>query len=133
MNARRTTTLVAALVFLPGLLATHAQEQSPYMGGEVTLETAPNGALVNAEVLEVNSKILYLEPTTEKVADGVWCIGGHSLANTTKPPPRRIRHRFLAFSRNPNCSEGTTDDFTGQAIPYTCNRRTSRDDNGVSR
>jgi alkyl sulfatase BDS1-like metallo-beta-lactamase superfamily hydrolase len=53
------------------------------MGGEVTLKTAPNGAVVNAEVLEVNSKILYLEPTTEKVADGVWCIGGHSLANTT--------------------------------------------------
>ena len=83
MNARRTTTLVAALVFLPGLLAASAQEKSRYMGGEVTFKTAPNGALVNAEVLEINSKILYLEPTTEKVADGVWCIGGHSLANTT--------------------------------------------------
>ena len=56
---------------------------SRYMGGPVELVTAPNGARVNAEVLEVSSKIMYSEPTTEKVADGVWCIGGYSLANTT--------------------------------------------------
>lgn len=56
---------------------------SRYMGGPVELVTAPNGARVNAEVLEVSPKITYLEPTTEKVADGVWCIGGYSLANTT--------------------------------------------------
>ena len=56
---------------------------SRYMGGPVELVTAPNGARVNAEVLEANSKIMYDEPTTEKVADGVWCIAGYSLANTT--------------------------------------------------
>jgi len=56
---------------------------SRYMGGPVELVTAPNGARVNAEVLEISPKITYLEPTTEKVADGVWCIGGDSLANTT--------------------------------------------------
>ena len=56
---------------------------SRYMGGPVDLVTAPNGARVNAEVLEATPKITYLEPTTEKVADGVWCIGGYSLANTT--------------------------------------------------
>lgn len=61
----------------------YAQEQSRYMGGEVTLETAPNGALVNVEVLETTPKFTYLEPTTEKVADGVWVIGGYSMANTT--------------------------------------------------
>ncbi len=60
-----------------------AAEKSPYMGGPVELVTAPNGARVNAEVLEISPKITYLEPTTEKVADGVWCIGGYSLANTT--------------------------------------------------
>ncbi len=54
-----------------------------YMGGPVELVTAPNGARVNAEVLEISPEIIYLEPTTEKVADGVWCIGGYSLANTT--------------------------------------------------
>jgi glyoxylase-like metal-dependent hydrolase (beta-lactamase superfamily II) len=26
---------------------------------------------------------MYLEPTTEEVADGVWVIGGYSAANTT--------------------------------------------------
>jgi alkyl sulfatase BDS1-like metallo-beta-lactamase superfamily hydrolase len=61
----------------------NAQEKSRYMGGDVELVKAPNGAIVNAEVLAVSPKILYLEPTTEKLADGLWCIGGYSLANTT--------------------------------------------------
>lgn len=60
-----------------------ASEKSPYMGGDVDLIEAPNGAMVRQEVLETVSKIMYLEPTTEKLADGVWCIGGYSLANTT--------------------------------------------------
>ncbi len=58
-------------------------EKSRYMGGEVSLKKAPNGALVNAEVLQVSPKIMYLKPTIDKVADGVWCIGGYSLANTS--------------------------------------------------
>jgi len=74
---------LVGLLLSPGLFRAYGEEKSRYMGGEVTLKTAPNGALVNAEVLEANSKILYLEPTTQKVADGVWCIGGYSLANTT--------------------------------------------------
>jgi len=71
-------------VFLITLSTTAAtQELSRYMGGPAELVTAPNGAQVLAEVLETTPKILYLEPTTVKVADGVWCIGGYSLANTT--------------------------------------------------
>ena len=46
------------------------------MGGEVTLEAAPNGAVVNAEVLQAFATIVYSEPTVEKVADGVWSISG---------------------------------------------------------
>ncbi len=83
MKPTKSIAMAAALLLTSGLFPAHAQEKSRYMGGEVTLKTAPNGAVVNAEVLEVNSKILYLKPTTEKVADGVWCIGGYSLANTT--------------------------------------------------
>ncbi len=60
-----------------------AAEKSPYMGGDVNLTNAPNGAVARQEVLETAAKILYLEPTTEKLAEGVWCIGGYSLANTT--------------------------------------------------
>ena len=37
----------------------------------------------SAAVKETAAKIMYLEPVTEKVADGVWCIGGHSVGNTT--------------------------------------------------
>ena len=60
-----------------------AQEKSRYMSGEVELTTAPNGAIINAEVLQTFPKITYTEPTTQKLAEGVWCIGGYSLANTT--------------------------------------------------
>ncbi len=60
-----------------------AEDPSPYMGGAVDLVEAPSGAMARAEVLETASKILYVEPTTEKLAEGVWCIGGYSLANTT--------------------------------------------------
>ncbi len=56
---------------------------SRYMGGPAELVTAPNGAIVNAEVPAVSPRIMYLEPTTDKVADRVWCIGGYSIANTT--------------------------------------------------
>jgi len=60
-----------------------AQEPSRYMGGAVELVEAPNGAIVNAEILEVNSRIMYTEPTVEEVVDGVWSIGGYSIANAT--------------------------------------------------
>lgn len=62
---------------------TLAQEVSPYMGGDVKLTKAPNGAIVREEVLATAAKIVYTEPTTEKLAEGIWCIGGYSLANTT--------------------------------------------------
>ena len=74
--------LVAAVAPL-SLFPANAQEKSRYLGGEVPLAEAPNGAVINAETLETSSKIAYLEPTTEKVADGVWCIGGLSIGNTT--------------------------------------------------
>ena len=60
-----------------------ANDKSPYMGGDVHLTQAPNGAVVREEVLKTSGRILYLKPTTEKLADGVWCIGGYSIANTT--------------------------------------------------
>jgi alkyl sulfatase BDS1-like metallo-beta-lactamase superfamily hydrolase len=65
------------------LVTAQAQGISPYMGGEVELTKAPNGAIVRKEVLDTASKIVYTKPTVEKLADGVWSIGGYSLANTT--------------------------------------------------
>jgi alkyl sulfatase BDS1-like metallo-beta-lactamase superfamily hydrolase len=61
----------------------HAAAQSPYMGGPVNLTKAPSGAVVREEVLKTGARIIYLKPTTEKLTDGVWCIGGYSIANTT--------------------------------------------------
>ncbi|HID92601.1 MAG TPA: MBL fold metallo-hydrolase [bacterium (Candidatus Stahlbacteria)] len=53
------------------------------MGGDVKLTKAPNGAIVREDVLETTPRIVYTEPTIDKVADGIWCIGGYSLANAT--------------------------------------------------
>lgn len=73
--------LICILSFLA--ISSYAQEQSRYMGAPTELITAPNGAIVNSEILETFPKITYTEPTTEKLTEGVWCIGGYSLANTT--------------------------------------------------
>jgi len=72
------------LLFCTGLVTPClSAEQSPYMGGEVNLTKAPNGAIIREEVISSAAQILYLEPTIDQLAEGVWCIGGYSLANTT--------------------------------------------------
>jgi len=79
-----TALAVSSLLILGNsVIAEPATEKSPYMGGEVNLIKAPNGAIAREEVIKSLTQIIYDEPTTEKLADGVWCIGGYSLANTT--------------------------------------------------
>jgi alkyl sulfatase BDS1-like metallo-beta-lactamase superfamily hydrolase len=77
--------LVVSIFLLFGntAVAEAVAEKSPYMGGEVHLTKAPNGAVLREEVLTTSVKVVYTEPTTEKLADGVWSIGGISMANTT--------------------------------------------------
>ena len=72
-------TLLAAIASL----ASAQEYPARYMGGEAILATAPNGAVINAQVLESMPKVTYLEKTVEKVTDGVWVIGGYSIANCT--------------------------------------------------
>jgi alkyl sulfatase BDS1-like metallo-beta-lactamase superfamily hydrolase len=79
---KKTKNLIAIFLLIMSITV-YAQEKSRYMGGEVELVTAPNGAIVNSEVLKISPQITYLEPTIDKVAEGVWCIGGYSLANCT--------------------------------------------------
>jgi hypothetical protein len=43
-----------------------------YMGGDAKVITAPNGALIYDKALESVGRIVYIEPTVEKLADGVW-------------------------------------------------------------
>jgi len=88
MIFRLLTTALLVMVLLVPMNGPEARQEesvpsSRYMGGDAELVKAPNGAIANAEVLEATPKIMYLEPTTEKVAEGVWCIGGYSIANTT--------------------------------------------------
>jgi alkyl sulfatase BDS1-like metallo-beta-lactamase superfamily hydrolase len=52
-----------------------------YMGGPVELATAPNGAVIYDRVLEAMPRIVYAEPVVEEVTEGLWVIGGHSIAN----------------------------------------------------
>jgi hypothetical protein len=82
-----TVALVSTVLTL-WLFPAHAQEKSRYMGAEVPLDEAPTGAVINAQAIKDISKIIYAEPTTEKLADGVWCIGGLSIGNTS-PADRR--------------------------------------------
>ena len=70
---KKTVFILFALLILLNINS-YAQEKSRYMGSEVELITAPNGAIVNSEVLKISSQIVYNEPTIDKVAEGVWCI-----------------------------------------------------------
>lgn len=51
------------------------------MGGEAEIVTAPNGARIYDKALERVGQIVYTEPTVENLGDGVWIIGGYSIAN----------------------------------------------------
>ncbi|WP_424095907.1 alkyl sulfatase dimerization domain-containing protein [Moorena producens] len=52
-----------------------------YMGGEATLTTAPNGAVIYDEALEAANATTYNEPTVENLGNGIWIIGGYSIVN----------------------------------------------------
>ncbi|MCL6259846.1 MBL fold metallo-hydrolase [Aquiflexum sp. TKW24L] len=52
-----------------------------YMGQEeVQLFTAPNGAVADAGFAKI-LQLIYPQPTIEKTAEGIWVIGGYSIAN----------------------------------------------------
>lgn len=78
-------------VFLAILLAVaaaadlHAADSSApssrYMGGPAELVTAPNGAIVNKEVLERLPKTAWTEgPEIERPAEGVYVLGGYLIS-----------------------------------------------------
>lgn len=82
----KTKKFISTILFLSSLslitvLNSSEQKLSPYMGSDVKLTKAPNGAIIREDVLKTLSQIIYMEPTTEKLADGVWCLGGYSLGN----------------------------------------------------
>jgi len=80
---KRKIVVLLAITLVTACFQVHAQEISPYMGGDVKLTTAPNGAIAREDVLAIGPQIAYTEPTIDKIAEGVWCVGGYSLANAT--------------------------------------------------
>jgi alkyl sulfatase BDS1-like metallo-beta-lactamase superfamily hydrolase len=48
---------------------------------EVKKIAAPNGAVANAAFAQT-IQLIYAQPTIEKVGDGIWLLGGYSIANT---------------------------------------------------
>jgi len=65
-------------------LAAHAENDVPssrYMGGPAELVTAPNGAIVNKEILEELTKTAWTEdPEIENPAEGVYVLGGYLIS-----------------------------------------------------
>jgi alkyl sulfatase BDS1-like metallo-beta-lactamase superfamily hydrolase len=78
--------LGVALPSIPVISGTEAESNTTnyparYMGGEAEIIKAPNGALIYDKALENAGKIVYTEPTVENLGDGIWVIGGYSIAN----------------------------------------------------
>ena len=81
--------LATAVALLGSTLASaqSAQEKfgpgypTRYMGSEAKLATAPNGAVTYDRTLKALPQVVYTEPTVEKIADGLWVIGGYSIVN----------------------------------------------------
>ena len=82
--------LSVAIVLLMGLLGSLASvaadhndhtPSSRYMGGPAELATAPNGAIVNKEVLEFLPQTGWtVGPEIENPAEGVYVLGGYLIS-----------------------------------------------------
>lgn len=53
---------------------------TPYMGGDVELVKAPNGAIANKRILDGIDEIGWTKPTIEQPVEGIWVFGGYGLA-----------------------------------------------------
>jgi len=54
-----------------------------YMGAPVAMTKAPNGAVTNEDLLSRVGDFNWLEPSIQKVTDGIYVLGGYSLAPMT--------------------------------------------------
>lgn len=70
---------VAATIVEPKTSNAQVADPNPYMGAPVELVKAPNGAIANKKLLDRIETVVWLRPTIEKPADGVWVFGGYQL------------------------------------------------------
>ena len=54
--------------------------ENRYMGAPVTLTKAPNGAITDQELLSRLGDFNWIKPTIENPAEGIYVLGGYSLA-----------------------------------------------------
>lgn len=57
------------------------RQKSRYMGGDVTLTEAPNGAVTNTEVLQLMAVLMAPQPEAIKLANGIYSIAGLAAFN----------------------------------------------------
>jgi len=95
MNARRAdrdgafvaiASWAVALALTPAFSRAEGVASNPhyparYMRGDATIVEAHNGALIYDKALKAVSRIVYTKPTVENLGNGVWIIGGYSIAN----------------------------------------------------
>jgi len=79
---RRTCCASALIVGLNihGFCLAQSAESTAYMGAPVELVEAPNGAITNKKLLDRVGDFNFIEPTIDKLAEGVWQFGGYGLA-----------------------------------------------------
>ena len=83
-NVKTKLILAAGLAICVSSASYAQQYPERYLGkGDAKLTTAPNGAVIYDKALTSAAKIAYTKPTVQKVADGIWVIGGYSAANCT--------------------------------------------------
>jgi len=86
MIFRFLSTVILIVVLLVPMTGPKAGQEkrvpsSRYMGGPAELVTAPNGAIVNKEVLEESPKTYWTEgPEIENPVDGVYVLGGYLIS-----------------------------------------------------
>ena len=78
-GCRATAALIISLNVYGNCYAQSA-ESTAYMGAPVELVEAPNGAIANRKLLDRVGDFNFIQPTIDKLAEGVWQFGGYGLA-----------------------------------------------------
>jgi len=71
---------IAANMVISVQAAESSGQPSQYMGAPVELVKAPNGAITNKKLLDRIGDFNWLKPTIENPAEGIYVLGGYSLA-----------------------------------------------------
>jgi len=80
-SRRRILSLLPVISLMACGLPARAQESSRYMGGPAELVTAPNGAIINKEVLERLPQTGWTNgPEIENPVEGVYVLGGYLIS-----------------------------------------------------